>query len=630
MCGIAGCILPEGSVPDESLLRLMGRSLAHRGPDDEGFEVLGQVGLVHRRLAVVDPSPAGRQPMCDSQRRWWLTYNGEIFNHASLRSKLPNVDWRSTTDTETLLNGLSAWGLDVIPRCNGFFSFAALDTVAKRLILVRDRFGIKPLYIAHHRGGLWFASEMGALLGAGIPRNPRLAALRQALASGWVSGTGTPFEQIECVAPGYVVTINLADLTVSHSCWYQPSDVVDTDRMQAAARRSRAELRGELETSLRTSVTRRLMADVPIGTLCSGGVDSSLVAAFAANERPAVIAYNASIADQPDADESKWARKVTTALNLKLRTVKVTADSWRRDLVAVVRHNEYPMRHESSVAMAQIAKLARADGVKVLLSGEGADELFAGYEGRHQSSYGGFVPRSQLRHDKMHNATAILAAIWKRRGRGALGALAGLVYQPPSTEPFEFLTEIDQDKKDSHFERQCRLSYAHHTGARAELEAALLADLSCFLPHLLNRQDKATMQHSVETRVPFLDPDVVAFALNLPLEHRVTPVRKGILRELASIHLPPGVSTRYKFGFGFDVRRYITDAAHPPFLENGYLRELLEIAREPWRCKIAALSRPYVLRFWTGEIWCRLLLDDQSVAAVETELWRHHSPARLN
>ncbi|HEX8338552.1 MAG TPA: hypothetical protein VF621_17670, partial [Pyrinomonadaceae bacterium] len=204
----------------------MGDALAHRGPDDAGVEVIGQVGLVHRRLAIVDPSPAGHQPMCDRGRRWWLTYNGEIFNHQALRRELGGVEWRGSTDTETLLNGFGVWGRAVIPRCNGLFAYAALDTARRELLLVRDRFGVKPLYLARHGGALWFASEIGALLAAGVPRRPNLAALTEALSDGWVNGTATPFQEIERVAPGSVVTIDLTDLGVRHSHWYRPGDVV--------------------------------------------------------------------------------------------------------------------------------------------------------------------------------------------------------------------------------------------------------------------------------------------------------------------------------------------------------------------------------------------------------------------
>lgn len=621
MCGVAGCVLPAGSTPDESLLRRMGSALSHRGPDDAGVEIVGQVGLVHRRLAIVDPSPAGHQPMCDREGRWWLTYNGEIFNHKALRRELNGVDWRSTTDTETLLNGLSLWGRAMIPRCNGLFAYAALDAARKELLLVRDRFGVKPLYLARHDGALWFASEVGALLAAGVARKPDLWALTQALSFGWVNGTATPFQEIERVAPGSIVTISLRDLGVRQSYWYRPSDVVDAERMEAFAQRERAELRAELEATLRTSVRLRLMADVPLGTMCSGGVDSGLITRFAADEQPGIYAYNARIADQPDADESRWAEKVTTALRVELRTVDVTAESWRRDLVSVVRHIEYPLRHESSVPMAQIARLARSDGVKVLLSGEGADELFGGYEGRHQSGYADFVSRSQLWRDRRRTAAALMTALWQRRGRGVLPTLLAMAGRHPHDTLSGTPLNLNAELRRVPLEPPVRAPYAHHTGARAELEEAMLEDISTFLPHLLNRQDKSTMQHSIETRVPFLDPDVVSLALNLPLEARVTPMRKGILRDLARLHLPQGIAERFKFGFGFDVPRYLNDAADPSFLEDGCLRELFQVPRESWRRAIDGLQRPHVLRFWTGEIWCRLMLEDQTVATVESALW---------
>jgi asparagine synthetase B (glutamine-hydrolysing) len=154
------------------------------------------------------------------------------------------------------------------------------------------------------------------------------------------------------------------------------------------------------------------------------------------------------------------------------------------------------------------------------------------------------------------------------------------------------------------------------------LEAALLGDLGTYLPHLLNRQDKNTMQHSIETRVPFLDPDVVALALDLPLEARATPERKGVLRDLARIHLPRGVANRTKLGFGFDVRRYLRGAARPEFLADGRLRETLGVPAEEWSAAVADLSSAHALRLWTGEVWCRLFLEGEDDAAVEAALWR--------
>src|SRR3712207_2924734 len=162
MCGIAGCIAPAGTAPDRAALERMGAALAHRGPDDAGVEIVGQVGLVHRRLSIVDPRPEGHQPMALDGGRWWLTYNGEAFNHAELRARLPGGPYRTQTDTETVLRALDAHGDDAPALLNGLFAFAALDRDRRRVLLVRDRFGVKPLYVARHEGALWFASEQRA------------------------------------------------------------------------------------------------------------------------------------------------------------------------------------------------------------------------------------------------------------------------------------------------------------------------------------------------------------------------------------------------------------------------------------------------------------------------------------
>jgi asparagine synthase (glutamine-hydrolysing) len=600
----------------------MARALAHRGPDDVGVEVVGQVGLVHTRLSIVDPSPAGHQPMRDAEGRWWLTYNGEVFNHQSLRQQLPAVGWRGHTDTETVLQGLRVWGEGAVPRFNGLFAFAALDTLRRQLLLVRDRFGVKPLYVARQDGGIWFASEIGALFAAGISREPRLDALSHALSYGWVNGARTPFRQVDRVAPGSMLTVDLPSLLVRESRWYEPAGVVDVERMRAAAQRSRGALLRELEATLRASVGLRLMSDVPLGTMCSGGVDSSLITAFAADHQPTLKAYNAAVVDQPDVDEGPWATKVTTALGVELRTVELTAESWRRSLVEVVAHNEYPLTHESSVPMAGIAELARSDGVKVLLSGEGADELFGGYDGLHRPAYESFVAKDQLRRDRRQMALASAGRVWRRRGAGVMAKLVANSRPHPSARLVQGPLAQDAEADLRLIEERARAGYAHHTGARADLEVGLVGDLSTYLPHLLNRQDKATMQNSVETRVPFLDPDVVSLALNLPLEARVTPYRKGILRDLARELLPAGVSERAKMGFGFDTRRYLTGAAVPAFLEDGYLREVLEVPRDYWLAAVRGMPRPHILRFWTGEIWSRLMLEGQSIEAVESALWR--------
>lgn len=634
MCGIAGCVVPPGESPGRRVLEQMAAAIAHRGPDGQGIEVLGSVGLANRRLAIVDPTAAGAQPMSDPAGRWWLTYNGEIFNHAELRDRLGSERWRGHSDTETLVRALAAWGEDAIPRCNGLFAYAALDAERGRLLLVRDRYGVKPLYWARHAGGVWFASEIRALLAAGVPARVRRDVLAHSVVHGWANGPLTPLEGIDRVLPGTVLSIDLETLATSERRWYDPSGAVDAERARHLARRPRREHADAVEEELRASVRRRLMSDVPLGTMCSGGIDSSLVTAFAHEDHGGVVAFNASVADQPEADESAWAARVATALGVELRTVAMTAARWRADLVPVVWHHEYPLMHESSVPMAQIAGLARASGVKVLLSGEGADELFGGYGFLNQAEYVDYLWRhgkvgpagrllwGKLRRDGPAAAaqgTAALARQAARRLGEARGDGTGLAAGPgafpgPSASP-------QASAYEEGFRERGLAAYAHSDPSRRRLEARLVRDIGAYLPHLLNRQDKNTMQQSIETRVPFLDPALVALSLNLPLEARVEPRRKGVLRDIAARHLPPGVAERPKLGFGFDVGRYIAPAVQPRFVLDGSLREALGVATEAWRAAVGSARGHEVLRMWTAEVWCRLFLEGRSPQRVAEEMW---------
>jgi asparagine synthase (glutamine-hydrolysing) len=598
--------MASGREPDRDRLERMGEALVHRGPDDAGIVVVGSVGLVHRRLSIVDTSPAGHAPMADASGRWWLTYNGEVFNHLELRRELGGVAWRGGSDTETLVQALERWGEGAIARCNGLFAYAALDLEKRRLLLVRDRFGVKPLYVARHDGGLWFASEIRALLAAGVPRRVEPEVLDHAVQLGWANGRQTPVAAVERVLPGTSVEVELdsPDLVTRERRWYDPLASVDPERGEALAALDADAAAASVEDALRESVRRRLMADVPLGTMCSGGLDSSLITVLAA-EGGTVHAFNARIVDQPENDEGRWAAEVAEHAAIELHTVEMSGEDWRRDLVEVVRHIEYPLTHESSVPMAEIARLAREEGVKVLLSGEGADELFGGYSWLHHHAFADFGARGRRLEASARRAYRAL----QRRG-----LFAGRAMPDPRVGPAAAVNAFERETID----RGVR-SYAHHPGVRGDLEGRLAADLGLYLPHLLNRQDKSTMMHSVETRVPFLDPDVVALALNLPLEARIEPERKAVLRSIARRLLPRSVVDRPKLGFGFDVGVYLREHVRRDFLEDGALREHVGASRETWSEVLPDISS--ALGPVTGEIWLRTVLNGQPADAVAQDLW---------
>ncbi len=581
----------------------MAEALAHRGPDDSGLEIRGSVGMAHTRLAIVDPTAAGHQPMEAPSGRWLVTYNGEIFNHGELRAELPAASFRGHSDTETLVHALDAWGETALPRLNGMFAFAALDVSGRRLLLARDRFGKKPLYLARAEGVVWFASEMRALFAAGVPRRARPDVLNHSLAHGWPQGSATPVEGVERLLPGRLASIDLDKLTVSRSRWYDPATQVDPELSERLARTPRAQLVELLEAALRDSVRRRLMADVPLGIMCSGGLDSSIVAALARQEASGTIAaFTGSVTGGGRLDELEWARRVAEALGIELEAVSIDAQSWRPALVPAVEHFEYPLPHESAVPIAQISAAAERHGVKVLLTGEGADELFGGYPFFHEREFRRAL--GGARRIAPRRAAAELAARFRSRPQEP----------PPAPAVVAFEEEVD---------RSAAAAYAHHDGARGELEAGLLGDLSRnALPFLLNRMDKNAMQASVETRVPFLDPHVVGLALNLPLEHRVGLERKSLLRAVAARHLPAELAARPKqVGLELDSGRWFEGAARPGFLWDGSLREALGVPAERWRTRLSGLTGNQGMAAWTGEIWCRLALEGSPASAVAAELW---------
>lgn len=604
MCGIGGIISRPGSAVDPAKLEALTRALNHRGPDGHGSHVHGNVALVHTRLAIVDLTAAGNQPMLTANGKFALTYNGEVFNHSELRSLLPDVEWRGTCDTETVAELLAHEGAESLPRLNGLFALALHDLQSQKLLLARDRWGVKPLYLYEGDGTIAFASELTALMSIGVPREIDSNQLRECM-TGWAHGRWTPLAGVTKLLPGELATIDPLRMAITRRQWFKPSDKVSKTVASRLSASTPEENLVNLDEALRLAVERRLMSDAPLGTMCSGGVDSSLITMYAKEQRD-VVAYCASVTDQPRSDEVGFAREVTSHLGVDLEVIPLSGESWRRDLVRTVRHVGYPLTHANSVPMYQIAAAAHRDGVKVLLSGEGADELFGGYGYLHRRLYRDF-------HEPVTGLRA-LARAGKRTAREKGWLTSGESDPIPGFTPQvrRFQDEIIQ---------AARSAYRHHGGPTRSLEAALLGDLSLYLPHLLNRQDKCTMQASVETRVPFLDPDFVEIVLNLPLHQRIEPRRKEPLKRLAESRLPPGIADRPKMGFGFSVADYLDGRVRASFVRDGYLRDCLGRDRETWEAHCSAASGLALLLLWTGEIWCRAFVDGQQDDEIDSALW---------
>jgi asparagine synthase (glutamine-hydrolysing) len=611
-----------GASPPLDRLRVLRDALGHRGPDDSGIEVVDSVGLVHTRLAIVDIGPSSHQPMRHPAGRFWLAYNGEVYNHMGLRSEFDQDSFAGHSDTETVLWALERSGLDAVRRFSGQFAFAALDLEKRRLLLCRDRYGIKPLYLASFAGGTWFASEPGALVKAGAPAHPVNAAFGAIVMGSRYGGRQTLVESITRIGPGAWASIPLDGGSITTDRWFSPAQDVDSDLAEQLARCSRRELASTLKAALRSAVHGSLMSDVQVGTLLSGGVDSSLITALAVEAEPGLIAFAANhTGDRPYA-EGAAAQRVAERLGIELEMIDVTPQSWRGGFVAATAHFGSPLTNASAVTVAQLAKRARDAGVKVLLTGEGADELFGGYGSLHADAFQPLLPRH---HQLVQNVERALGEHppslqnWAA-GLGDLWRAITEAINPP-TPPSWATLSMPVGGPDVTYE--ALLGYMHHPPDVCRAEAGLLSRMDYTLCWLLNRTDKNLMQWSVEGRVPFLEPEVVRLVVNLPLATRIGPWSKGILRDVARSMLPRSIAYRPKVtGMDFDAGEWIEQGADPAFLSDGLLRESFGISKGELERVMATDNGRLRMRIWSAEVWCRSELAGHPIEQIEQALWR--------
>lgn len=612
MCGIGGCVLRPGVKPSLDRLQAMRDALAHRGPDGTGIEIVENVALVHTRLAIVDVSERAHQPMRHPGGRHLLSYNGEIFNHAELRAQMAADEFVSEGDTASLLQALAFWGPSCLSRLNGQFALALLDLDARRVLLARDRFGIKPLYVSYTTEGVWFSSEPGALQAVGIDPPPRSGGWREIADWSCYRGTATLQDGIDRVPPGSYVEISIDDLTSTSHEWDSISDHVLIPERARLQTSSRPDLVSELESVLRSAVEDSLLGDVPIGVLCSGGVDSSLITALAAEMKGGLLAFGARCKADPALDEGPAAERVADWLGIELDLLEVTEDNWRSGFVSATLRFGAPLATASSVSIAEMARRARRRGIKVLLTGEGADELFAGYNSPHE------YPLSAV----LSPTERFIRGIEPLLFGNPLLSLRGLRNRLDRLLPSR---AVQVAESSCSVEQSPSTSAAPHPTSndpRVEYEQSLLEAMDFTLSHLLNRMDANMMQMSVEARVPYLDPRVVEFAINLPLEARVVPWSKGILRDLAQRVLPWSIAHRRKiYGMDFDAGQWIEDAADLGFLADGLFRDVFKIPERDFEELLGSAEGSLRVRLWSAEVWCRAVFGEQSVERIEKELW---------
>jgi len=575
MCGIAGFVdtSPRGA-DDVTILRRMTDCIAHRGPDGTGVWHDEYASLGHRRLSIIDLA-AGSQPMTNETGEIWIVYNGEIFNHAALRPPLEQAGhrYRSHCDTETILHAWEAYGEECVTRFRGMFSFALWDKTRRLLFCARDRLGIKPFYYFWNGRTFAFASEIKALFEhPSISPVLRESALPEYFTFGYGSSELTMFEGIRKLMPGHTLLLDLKSEPRIRKYWDVPEPTPSslTDREWIAETRRRVE----------ESVEMRLMSDVPLGMFLSGGVDSSAIAAMIRRKSGGPLKTFSVGYAEGQYSELNYAAEVARLVGTDHHEVVIGRDDFFGALPDLIWHEDEPIAWPSSVSLHFVSQLAARE-VKVVLTGEGSDELFAGYSRygwtrlnlRLLAAYQKTVPsglrglmRSQIAINRL-----LSRDLRRKLGHSFLGREESVesLYIDNFYSPFPAAERKELLKCASGGEYANFLGYWNERSSDSQLQRMLYADQKTYLVELLMKQDRMSMASSIESRVPFLDHTLVEFAMSVPDRLKIRGgVQKYVFKEAVSDLLPAGIVHRKKMGFPTPLRQWLREPATLPLLDS--------------------------------------------------------------
>lgn len=561
MCGICGIAFtdPKQTIAPDHLFR-MRETIEHRGPDGAGAWIHQNVGLGHRRLSIVDLE-GGKQPLTNEDRTVWVTFNGEIYNYQELASELRQRghQFRTRSDTEVLVHGYEEWGLDFIKRLNGIFAFGLYDLTRKRLILVRDHLGIKPLFYRHTRAGLFFGSEIKAVL-AGANHTPavRPESLQEYLIYRYVAGSNTFFDGIRRLPAAHAAIWEAGTLRM-HRYWMPPApDASRADEPEAAT--------AELDRQLDRAVRMQLMSDVPLGSFCSGGLDSGLVTGYASRyqqDSPPTF----SVGFESSAwDETPLARANAERFGTDHHVLLMRQTEFYPQVRKLIEYSDEPLSHPNSVPLYLLSRLARQH-VTVVLTGEGSDELFAGYPRYHLARLQGAIGR--VPQAVRSAAAGLLGRLPGHRAQRLADSIPlsfddALLFNSAYVSPalVQQLTGAPLDAALA--ERRAIL-------ARSRIAADPVAslcryELQTYLGCALDRMDRMSMANGLEARVPFLDIPLVEWGMRLPSSLKLRGRgNKVLVRNLAQRLLPAQVAQGRKSGFGVPLDDWFRSAASAGF-----------------------------------------------------------------
>ena len=574
MCGFGGYLLSSDEISQKKILPKIISQIIHRGPDDKGLYENNdyKVGLAHTRLSIQDLSSNGHQPMISEDGKVILVYNGELYNFKELRSELEKKGkkFKSYSDTEVLLKLYLVEGHKMLNKLNGIFTFAIWDQRDKTLFIARDNFGVKPLYYMSLNNNFFFASEIKAL--TPFLKNLKilnLNAINKYITYLWCPGKETPFKFIHKLLPGEALLVTEGKIKKSWK-WYYP--LVFSNKPKKFMSKENAII--NTCNYLREAVNRQMIADVPVGAFLSGGLDSSAVVAFAREQNKNIRCFTIESKDayeKGDTDDLPYAKKVAKHLNVPLDIVKISSDKMAGDIEKMIKILDEPIADPAALNVFYISELARNNGIKVLLSGAGGDDIFTGYR-RHNAlmhehlwrwlpkKMQVFLFNTSSKLNQKNNFLRRINKLFKGANLDGNERIVNYFTWNERNDINQLLTSEFKSKINNSNASSTMIDYLNQIPKNtSKLDRMLSLEQQFFLAdHNLIYTDRMSMALGVEVRVPFLDKELVEFAFNIPDQYKQRGTEgKWVLKKALENYLPNDVIYRPKTGFGVPLRRWM-------------------------------------------------------------------------
>ena len=621
MCGIAAIWERQGRPCDPVVLLAMREALQHRGPDDAGLWVDGAIGLAHRRLSILDLSPAGHQPMSNEDGTVWIIFNGEIYNYVELAARLRARGHRfaSASDTEVIVHLYEEEGVACLDSLNGMFAFTIWDSRTRTLFIARDRVGIKPLYFVDSPERFAVASEVKGLLAhPGVEAAVDAEGLADYFFAGAPQGTKTMFRGVRQLPPAHYLLVTEAGVRMTR--WW---DV----RYDYRFGRPAEQIVQELDDLIDDAVRIHCRSDAAVGCHLSGGIDSSLVASVAAKHRGQMDAFSVRFSGDAFYDEVPYAATVATAIDARHHIVSPTGEDLERLIGTLTYHQDFPIPDTAGFSYFAVSRLA-AEHVKVALTGHGGDEIFGGYPAQFQLAFGSTsmfdlagrpaVPpqsaltriTSMLRREGLNGIARRIRA--RHRADDSPGAAWVRLHCGPTPDEHPLLDRPVLRQMGGYSPVKEYLRPFVEAPTTELFDRCLYHDLTAYLPTLLSKEDRASMAVSIESRVPLLDYRIIEYMATVPPAEKIPGrVPKAMLRRVAARHVPERVVRRDdKTPFPVPLREWIGRELQP------MARRLLTSERSldrgvfsPRVLRDASLGAGDLLAMLNVEVWFRVFID---------------------